>query len=418
MRVTTLSNGFQVVTDQMPGLKSAAVGVYVGAGNRHERADQNGIAHFLEHMAFKGTETRSAYQIADTIESVGGFLNAYTSRELTTYFVRILEEDVPLAVELAADIILNSVYDQDEMNLERNVILREIAEIEDSPDDMLIDGLQRTAFPDQPLGRPIIGTAELVSGFERQDLVEFVSEHYRPDRMVLSAAGSVEHEQLVDLAEYHFGKMVSKPRNGTVPGRFTPGEFRREKDIEQAQFALAFKGPHLMHDMDCPARLYSIILGGGSASRLFVEAREKRGLCYSISAQTSSFADIGTFSIYASTGPEELPELVSVCVEELKRSAGDLTEEELARARTQVRVGTLMAFESPLARVERMGGMMALLNKIEGIEDSIARFDAVTLDQVQEFVAGLVTKGDPVLALYGQIAGATDSASLVEQLRE
>jgi len=241
----TLSNGFRIVTEQMPGLKSASLGIWVMAGGRHERTDQNGIAHFLEHMAFKGTKTRSALQIAESIEDVGGYINAYTSREMTAYYARVLENDVPLAMDVIADILLNPVFDPAEIEVERGVILQEIGQAHDTPDDVIFDWLQEEAFPNQPLGRTILGPAERVSSFSRADLSDFVGEHYGPDQMILSAAGAVNPDEILALAEKLFGHLPprSQPHAAEIAA-FTGGERRVVKDLEQAHFALAFEGPN------------------------------------------------------------------------------------------------------------------------------------------------------------------------------
>ena len=415
-RITTLANGFRIVSEHMPGLKSAALAVYVQAGARHENADQNGIAHFLEHLAFKGTKTRSAYRIAETIEEVGGFLNAYTARETTAYFVRVLERDIPLAIELISDIILNSVFDPKEIEVERNVILHEIGEIEDSPEEVVFEALQRTAYPDQPFGRSIIGTPELVSGFGRDDIVRFVREHYRPERMILAIAGAVDHDRAVEWATEHFGGWkldLDATRNRGVS---RAESHRREKKIEQAQFAFAFEGPPVLHRMDCAARIYSVVMGAGASSRLFQEAREKRGLCYSISVQAMPHSDTGMLAVHAGTGSEEIGPLANLCMDEIKRSAEDLTEKEIERARTQIRVGILMAYESPMSRIERLGGMLALLGRIDDIESTIKRFDSVDVDLVREYAAGIDSNRNAALALYGPVSSAPELTALTGRL--
>ena len=217
VRVTTLDNGFRIVTERMPGLKSASLGVWVSAGCRNERLQQNGIAHFLEHMAFKGTKKRNALQIAEAIEDVGGYINAYTSREMTAYYVRVLEDDVPLALDVISDIVLNSVFDPKELEIERGVILQEIGQSLDTPDDIIFDWLQDTAYPDQAMGRAILGSTENVRSFSREDLQNFVTEHYGPEQMVLSAAGSVDHDALVEEARSLFGDLNRTPKFSNEP---------------------------------------------------------------------------------------------------------------------------------------------------------------------------------------------------------
>ena len=415
-QVSVLENGFRVATDNMPGLRTAAVSVHVGAGARNETAAQNGIAHFLEHMAFKGTKTRSAFQIAETIEDVGGALNAYTSREATAYLAAVLDENVPLAVELIADILRNSVFDPEEIELERGVILNEIGEYEDSPPDVVFDALQSTAYPNQPFGRPIIGTAERVRQFRRDDIIEYVSRHYVPERMILAAAGAVEHETVVSLAREHFGNAARRPVSSPPPCRFAGGEHRREKTMEQAQFALAFEGPPLLSEWDAAARVYGVLLGGGSSSRLFTEAREKRGLCYSISAHAAPSSDTGMFVLHASTGEREIAELAQLCADEIRKSAKTLTEREVNRAKTQIRVGLLMGYESPAYRIERMAAMLALTGKVEPIDDTIARYEAVSSESVARFAARLAAENAAAMAVYGPVSNAPPLKSLLSRM--
>ncbi len=416
--LTELKNGFRVATDHMPGLRTAAVAVHVGAGARNESAKQNGIAHFLEHMAFKGTRTRTAFEISETIEDVGGHLNAYTGRESTVYLVCVLDENVALAVELIADILRNSVFDPGEIELERGVILNEIGEYEDSPADVVFDALQRTAYPNQQLGRPIVGTETTVSAFRQADLQTFVGRHYGPERMILTAAGAVSHDELVGLAERYFGDAPKRSRTRTRRPRFAGGECRRPKDIEQAQFAMAFPGPALLDDSAPAAMVYGVLLGGGSSSRLFTEAREKRGLCYSVSAHAAPSADSGLFILHASTGEDELLELANLCADEIRRTADGLTEKEVSRAKTQIRVSTLMGHESPVNRIERMGRMLALKDRIEPLEVSIARIDDVTRETAMEYARALAGNPSAAMAACGPVAGAPSLDSLLARMRK
>src|SRR5690606_14318400 len=339
VRVDTLPNGFRIVTERMPGLASAAIGVWVEAGSRHERADQNGIAHFLEHMAFKGTGTRSALAIAEEIEDVGGHLNAYTSRERTAYYARVLEADVPLALDIIADILRNSALDEREIEVERGVILQEIGQALDTPDDIIFDWLQETAFPDQPMGRAILGPPERIRAYARADIAGFIGAHYRPDRMILSAAGAVDHDAIMRQAERLFGDMSGGRVPAEEAARYGGGERRVEKELEQAHFALAFEAPGYRDDDYHAAQIAAVALGGGMSSRLFQEARERRGLCYTLFAQGQAGSETGMMTIYAGTGAGELGELVDLTADELARATSDFDEGEIARARAQVKAG-------------------------------------------------------------------------------
>ena len=412
-RLTTLPNGFRIVTEVMPGLRSASIGVWITAGGRHERIEQNGIAHFLEHMAFKGTRRRSALQIAEAIEDVGGYINAYTSREMTAYYARVLSEDVPLALDVIGDIVLHPVFDPREIEVERHVILQEIGQALDTPDDVIFDWLQEAAYPDQPIGRTILGPTERVSAFSRDDLRRFVGEHYGPDQMILSAAGAVDHDRIVAQATEAFGGLRPVSDAGILEASFAGGERRVVKDLEQVHFALAFEAPAYRDDAVYTAQVLSTALGGGMSSRLFQKIREDRGLCYSIFAQTGAYEDTGLFTIYAGTSAEEIGELAGLTVDELKRSAEDMSEAEVARARAQMKAGLLMGLESPSARAERTARLLSIWGRIPDVEEAVARIDAVTVEGVRAHAAGMVSAaGQSALALYGPVARAPDLDAL------
>ncbi|SLN72476.1 Protease 3 precursor [Roseivivax jejudonensis] len=412
VQTATLPNGFRVVTEHMPGLKSAALGIWVSAGGRHERPEQNGVAHFLEHMAFKGTATRSALRIAEEIEDVGGYINAYTSREVTAYYARVLEADTGLALEVIADILRNPLFDEREIETERHVILQEIGQALDTPDDIIFDWLQETCYPEQPIGRAILGEAGRVGGFGRTDLAAFVEEHYGPDQLILSAAGAVDYDRLVAQAEALFGDMRPRGHAEALPATFRGGEVRREKRLEQAHLALAFEAPGYRAPDFYTAQIYSTALGGGMSSRLFQEIRETRGLCYTIFAQSGAYADTGTTTIYAGTSAEEIGELTSITIDEMKRAADDLGADEIARARAQMKAGLLMGLESPSARAERAARMIQIWGKVPSIEDTVARLDAVTDADVRAFAEAQASAAPAAMALYGPVSGAPDFASL------
>ncbi|WP_299688205.1 pitrilysin family protein [uncultured Tateyamaria sp.] len=410
-----LPNGFRIVTEHMPGLASASIGIWVGAGARHEAPEQNGIAHFLEHMAFKGTERRTALQIAEAIEDVGGYINAYTSREVTAYYARVLEADVPLAMDVLSDILLNPVFDQSEIEVERGVILQEIGQALDTPDDVIFDWLQEQAYPEQPLGRTILGPSERVSAFQRDDLARFTAQHYGPEQMILSAAGAIDHDAIVRLAETLFGHLTPRPMAVADTARFQGGEVRHEKTLEQAHFALAFESPGYRDDAIYTAQIYASALGGGMSSRLFQEIRENRGLCYSIFAQAGAYADTGMTTIYAGTSQEQVAELAHITVDEMKRAAEDMTVAEVERARVQMKAGLLMGLESPSNRAERLARLIQIWDRVPSLEETVARIDAVTAADVRSFAEHMAGQAPMALALYGPVAGAPDRARLQEQ---
>jgi predicted Zn-dependent peptidase len=412
----TLSNGLRVVTEHMPGLESAALGLWVSAGGRHEAADQNGVAHFLEHMAFKGTTRRTALQIAEEIEDVGGYINAYTSREVTAYYARVLRQDVPLALDLIADIVLNPVFDPREIEVERGVILQEIGQAADTPDDIIFDWLQEEAYPGQALGRTILGPAERVRAFDRADFDRFVAQHYGAGQLILSAAGAVDHDQIVRLAEQAFGHLPPSQPVTPEPARFAGGEKRVVKKLEQAHFTLALEAPGYRSDDIYTAQIYASALGGGMSSRLFQEIREKRGLCYTIYASVGSYDDTGMLTIYAGTSATDLPALVGLTIDELRRSAEDMTEAELARARAQMKAGLLMGLESPSARAERLARLVAIWNRVPPLEESVERIDAVDLAGLRDHAGALLASGRAAMALYGPVSKAPDLGRVTGRL--
>ena len=402
----TLANGFRIVTEHMPSLESASIGIWVSAGGRNERPDQNGIAHFLEHMAFKGTERRTALQIAEQIEDVGGYINAYTSREVTAYYARVLKADVPLALDVIADILRNPVFDVREIEIERGVILQEIGQSLDTPDDVVFDWLQAAAYPDQPIGRTILGPAERVSSFTRDDLSEFVGQHYGAGQLILSASGAVDHAQIVAMAEDLFGDLPSSQAVPANTARFSTGARHEVKGLEQAHFTLALEGPGYRDDDFFAAQIFSTAFGGGMSSRLFQEVREKRGLCYSIFAQIGSYSDTGMLTIYSGTSGDDIAALGDICVDELKRAADDMSDAEVARARAQLKAGMLMGLESPSSRTERMARNIDIWGYVPEISEVIDKIEAVDVAQVRSFGEKILGQGKAAMALYGPVEKA------------
>ena len=415
VNLTTLPNGFRIVTEHMPGLQSAAIGVWVLAGARNEAAQQNGVAHFLEHMAFKGTRTRSALEIAEAIEDVGGYINAYTSREVTAYYARVLAQDVPLALDVVADILRNPVFDAREIEVERGVILQEIGQAMDTPDDIIFDWLQEKAYPDHPLGRTILGPEERVQNFQRADLDRFVAQHYTPGQMILSASGAVDHDAIVRAAEGYFGDMCPAPCLIPDIARFAGGESRHVKDLEQAHFALAFEAPDYADPLIYAAQIYASALGGSMSSRLFQEIREKLGLCYTIYAQAGAYADTGMMTVYAGTSDVQLADLAGITLDEMKRAADDMTQTEVDRARAQMKAGLLMGLESPSNRAERLARMLQIWGRVPDLEEVMARIDAVSLQEVRGLAERTVSAAPVAMALYGPVAAAPSLEALKDR---
>jgi predicted Zn-dependent peptidase len=402
VEVTSLSNGLQLATDRMDSVETVSLGVWVAAGTRNERPEINGISHLLEHMAFKGTRRRTARDIAEQIEAVGGQLNAYTGREQTAYYAKVLKEDVGLALDIIADILQHSVFDEEELARERAVVLQEIGQANDTPDDIIFDHFQETAFPGQPLGRPVLGSAEIVRALPRSALVDYLSGQYGGSRMVLAASGQLHHEQLVALAGEAFGDM---PRGNPAvfePARYLGGEFREARDLEQVHIVLGLEGMSY-HDPDYYAlQVLSTLLGGGMSSRLFQEVREKRGLVYTIHSFASSFTDGGAFGIYAGTGEAELAEMLPVVCDELARAGTSLGEAEIARARAQLKASILMALESTGARCEQLAHQLMVYGRPVPTGEVIGKIEAVDQAATARVAARLLSSR-PTVATLGPL---------------
>src|SRR5690349_20028970 len=359
-RVSRLANGLRVATETIQSVDTVSLGIWVDVGTRHEPAAINGAAHFLEHMAFKGTERRSARDIAEEIEAVGGHLNAYTSRESTAYYAKVLKEDVPLALDILSDILLHSSFDPAELERERTVILQEIGQASDTPDDIIFDHYQEQAFPDQAMGRPVLGQPEIIRRISRDAVMGYLRDHYGAARMVLSAAGNLNHDRIVELADRLSATMPAERAVTTEPARYVGGERREARDLEQLHLVLGFPGLPLGEPDYYAALVLSTAFGGGMSSRLFQEVREKRGLAYTIHSFTHSFRDGGLFGIYAGTGEGDAGELMPVLCDETMRLADGLTAVELARAKAQMKAGLLMSLESTGARCEQMAQHMLI----------------------------------------------------------
>ena len=396
VQLSKLANGMTVATERMDHLQSASVGVYVKAGSRDEREDEHGLAHLLEHMAFKGTASRSARQIAEEIENVGGEINAATTNEYTTFYARVLKDDIPLAVEILADILLESIFDTDELAREQHVILQEIGAANDTPDDIVFDKFTEVAFEEQAIGRPILGTPESVESFDVAGLRSYLDRHYAADRMVVVGVGAVDHDAFVREVEKRFGGLPrSAPEREHTNADYRGGEFREARDLMDAQIVLGFEGRPI-HARDFYAsQVLATVLGGGMSSRLFQCIREERGLCYSVYAFHWGFSDAGLFGVHAATGEDDISQLVPVIVDELKRAADDINDTETDRARAQMRAGLLMARESPSARASQIGRQLLLFDRVVPNEELLERLSNIDAARLRD-LAGRMFQGTPI----------------------
>ncbi|MDZ4736572.1 MAG: pitrilysin family protein [Rhodospirillaceae bacterium] len=397
--VTRLANGITVATDFMPGIETVSVGVWVGVGTRHEPEKLNGISHLLEHMAFKGTERRSAIDIAIEIESVGGNLNAYTGRERTCYYAKMLADDLPLALDILADILQHSKFDAAELERERHVILQEIGQAEDTPDDIVFDHFQETAYPDQALGWPVLGRSNVIRGLDRDTVAGYMSAHYGAKSMIVAAAGRVDHVDFVRRVESLFGSI--KPTNSEVPtpGRYRGGDRRIERPLEQVHLVLGFEGVGYRDPDYYGLGVLSSLYGGGMSSRLFQEIREIRGLAYSIYSFASSYHDGGLFGVYAGTSADEVAEVVKIATDELRLLPERVTDVEIARARAQLRADLLMGRESTSSRAEQLSGQLFVYGRPLDTAELLARIDAVDRDAVARIAQRLIASPPTVTSI-------------------
>ncbi len=415
--ITRLPSGLIVITDAMPHLETASLGVWVACGSRYEQADEHGISHFLEHMAFKGTARRTARQIAEEIEAVGGDLNAGTGVEMTAYYARVLKADIGLGLDVLSDILSNPAFDPDEIGRERNVIVQEIGAVEDTPDDLVFEHLQSTAFPGQPVGRSILGTRATVRSFDARRLRAYLARNYRAPGMVVAAAGAVHHDEVVAEAERRFTGFAGPRSNPPERARFCGGAYVEKQDLEQVHIAMALEGLPQRDPSLYSLQVFTNVLGGGMSSRLFQEVRELRGLCYSIYAFHSPYADTGMFGLYAGTDAIDAPELMRVVVDQIVSAAGSIAESEIARAKAQMKAGLLMALESSGARAEQLARQMIVYGRPIPLEEIVAKVDAVTAESACAAGRALIARARPAIAAIGP-AGLESAAAIAESLTQ
>ena len=415
IQTTRLPSGLTVVTERMDRVETVSFGAYVATGSRNETEAENGVSHFLEHMAFKGTKKRTAAGIAEEIENVGGHINAYTAREQTAYYVKVLKEDTVLAADIIGDILTHSTFEPEELERERGVILQEIGQANDTPDDIIFDHFQEAAYPTQSLGRPVLGTEAGIKSMPRSVLTSYMKRHYAPANMVVAAAGKLEHAAIVDLVTSHFADLPTQAAPAIETGLYGGGEFREERDLDQVHIVLGFPSIGYSDRDYYPTLLLSTLLGGGMSSRLFQEIREKRGLVYSIYSFAQPFADGGLFGIYAGTGESEAGELMPVTLEELRKVQTSVNADELARAKAQVKASILMSLESTGSRCEQLARQIQVFGRVLSTEETVAKILAVTPDDVQR-AAARHFRGKPTLAAIGPASRVPGLQAIAESL--
>ncbi len=414
-KVTTLPNGMRIITDVVPSVESVAIGVWAGVGTRNEDLKINGAAHMVEHMLFKGTKTRDALEIAEVIENVGGNMNAYTSREMTSYHIHLLKDDLPLALDVLSDMVQNSTMPEEEIERERGVILQEIGMCNDTPDDIIFDHHFETAYPNQALGAPILGTSKIIKSMSREALMGYVERFYTPDQLILCVSGNFDAAELLKMAEDKFTSLpVSNPHKD-VSANYQGGEFREQRDLEQSHVILGFQGVAQTDENYYATQILATILGGGMSSRLFQEIREKRGLVYSVYSFHSAYKDDGQFGIYAGTGPDKLPELIPVMCEEVLKIGGSIQDQELNRAKAQLRSSTLMARESMMSRADQNAKSMILRGRLRTMDEIINAINIVTAEDLEK-VAKQIFSGQPTLTALGPLDQLEDFGKIKERL--
>ncbi len=415
INTTVLPNGLRVASDHIDHVETVALGVWLNIGTRHELKEENGIAHMLEHMAFKGTTNRTALDISKAIEDVGGYMNAYTSREMTAYYVRVLRKDVELAVDILSDILQNSTFNSEEFAKEQGVIIQEIGRSNDTPDDVVFDYFQETCFGDHPMGWPTLGTEQIIKNLTPGQVKAYMDRHYGVKNMVFSAAGKIDHDHLCRLVDKYFNKLHDKGDQTPKKATYQGGDRREQKKLEQIHIVMGLPTVSIHDESFYNYTLLATILGGGMASRLFQEIREKRGLVYTISADQYSYTDAGVLSIYAGTGPDEAAELLPIVCEELKKATTTITEEELRRAKNQMQAGLMMGLEGTSHRCERLAKQIHLFNRPIPIKETVAKIEAVTVAGVQAACKQALA-GKPTLTTYGVTDKVMDYNDLLTNL--
>ncbi|MBA2873942.1 M16 family metallopeptidase [Thermaerobacillus caldiproteolyticus] len=408
----TCRNGVRIVLEQIPTVRSVAIGVWIGTGSRNESEQNNGISHFLEHMFFKGTKTRTAREIAEAFDSIGGQVNAFTSKEYTCYYAKVLDEHAEFALEMLADMFFHSTFVDEELQKEKNVVLEEIKMYEDTPDDIVHDLLSKACYANHPLGYPILGTEETLRTFTGESLRRYMADYYTPDRVVISVAGNVK-ESFINQIEKYFGAFTAKQQTRQEQAPiFQPQKLARQKDTEQAHLCIGFNGLPVGHPDIYSLIILNNILGGSMSSRLFQEVREQRGLAYSVFSYHSSYQDGGLLAIYGGTGNNQLDLLFETIQETIRKLKEDgITEKELQNSKEQMKGSLMLSLESTNSRMSRNGKNELLLGRHRSLDEIIEEINNVTKEKVNELAQQIFSE-DYALALI------SPSGQLPSELRQ
>lgn len=415
--MTTLKNGLRVITATRPETETVSLGIWINTGSAFESEAMNGISHFLEHMVFKGTENRNYLQISEEFEDVGGQSNAYTSREFTAFFAKMLKGDIELAIDILSDLIINPSFHAEELEKEKDVVIQEIKQTVDTPDDIIFDYLQQKAFPNQALGRNILGEEFNVRSFDKNTLQTYLKNNYAAENMIVCAVGNLEHNQFVKMVEQRMSEIQAKNSIVATPVEYVGGYYAEKRDIEQAHMVLGFNGVKYACEDYYPCMIFSTIFGGGMTSRLFQEIREKRGLVYTVYSFTNSHIQNGLFGIYAGTTQEELKQLMPVICDEIKKICTEKVDiKELNRAKIQLKASMLMTLESSSSTAEILARQMLLFNRIIPVEEMVERIERVTVDDIYN-IANRIFSTNPTYALIGAIDGHPDYEAIKKMIK-
>jgi len=401
--ITTLDNGLRIAADEMKDVESVSIGVFVNTGSRNETKKINGISHFLEHMAFKGTKKRSAIEIAEEFEGIGGSINAYTSREKTVYYVKVLKKHAEFAVEFLSDILQNSTFDQAELEKERGVILQEIAMTNDTPDDIIFDYFQETAYPEQSFGRSILGPKSNIKKFQADDFRDYIGKQYNYGDVAIVAAGNIKQDDLVKWSTKYFNNLGTGKQKTFEESKYIGGEFKKNKNLEQVNLVLGYKGTSYLDDNYHKVQILSMILGGGMSSRLFQNVREELGLAYSIYCFNQGSSDSGIFSIYAGTTADKVEKLIDATKNEIKKLCENVNDKELNRVKTQFEAGLLMSKESTSTRMQKLGNDILNKNRIISSKEIIEKINSVSNSDIANIAGEIFTTSNPTFAMIGKV---------------
>ena len=407
-----ISNGIRVISQNMPNFSSVSLGIWAEVGSRNESESEQGISHLLEHMAFKGTKSRTAKEIAMEIENVGGDINAATSVERTSYFVRMLKNDIEIGISILSDIMQNSIFDPIELDKEKHVIFQELASYRDSPDDSVFENFQSAAYQGQAIGRSILGNRETLINIKSDDLMSYLNKFYHSNNLTIVATGSIDHNQLHNLCEMYFVPIQAGNTPLTVKAEYKPSQIRESRDIEQAHIIYAFEGCSYHDDDLYVAHLFSNILGGGMSSRLFQNIRENRGLAYSVFSFTSSYKDTGIFGIYSATSPDKVNEYSEAVANEILNCEKSITDQEIDKAKKQLKAGLLMSSESPVARMNQIARQISIYDRVINISETLDRIDSIEKEHITNFVSETFKSKKLTISALGAISKLSDQDAI------